>query len=89
MPVLWWLAIGLAGGFFAGRRSVRWQITGAMRRDASALLDSVGRLGSTGALASVEDLRLRHGSDRDGIKLLIKTRDGAGWGDFDLNDFVD
>lgn len=77
MPPLLWLAAGLVGGYFAGRRSVRWQITTSLRREASALLDSVGRLGQSGALHTVEGLKLSHGSPRDGVQLLIKTRDAA------------
>ena len=86
MPPLLWLAVGLVGGYFAGRRSVRWQVVSGLRREASMLLDSVGRLGSTGALSSLEDLRLRHGSAKDGVQLLIKTRESS---NFDWSEFID
>ena len=83
MPPLLWIAGSFLAGYLAGRRSVHWRVISELRREASALLDSVGKLGTAKVLANVEDLKLEHGSDKDAIKLTIKTRN-LGLGEMDL-----
>ena len=40
--------------------------------ESTNILDSVGRLSN---LHTMEDLRFKSGSDKDGVQLVIKTRD--------------
>ncbi len=75
MP-LFYLAVGFIAGY-AFRRFANDNRAAALQREASGVLDSVGKLAQTGALASMDDLRLRTGSDAQGVKLLIKTHGAA------------
>ena len=68
MP-LFYLAAGFLGGYLVGRRH---GVLAVMRREATSILDSVGRLSN---LHTMEDLRFKSGSDKDGVQLVIKTRD--------------
>jgi hypothetical protein len=69
MP-LFFLAVGLLGGYLIGRRG---GAAAALRREASALLESVGKMARSGALHRIDDLNLRHGTEGDGVQLTIKT----------------
>jgi len=68
MPPLIYLVVGFCGGYLVGRKS---GLLAAMRREASAVLDSVARMRN---LSEVEGLKLHQGNDKNGVKLLIKTR---------------
>jgi hypothetical protein len=68
MPPIIYLVVGFCGGYWIGRRT---GILAAMRREASAVIDSVARMNN---LSEVEGLRLHQGNEKNGVKLLIKTR---------------
>lgn len=76
VPLLY-IAFGFLGGYLVGKRSsaTSLETAGRVQREASAVLESVGQLSSTGALASIGDLQLKHGDTRNGVQLLIKTHD--------------
>ena len=90
MPPLAYLVLGFVGGYWAGwhtrgGREVKalleqkLAIGAALRREASALLESVGKLSQTGALSRIDDLKLTQGSDKDGVQLSIKTYAHNAW----------
>ena len=63
MPYLFWLAVGLVGGYLIGKRS-----------KVSGMLDSVGKMAKDGALHRINNLKLRQGDEKaDGVELLIET----------------
>lgn len=74
MPQLFYLAVGFLGGYLLGRRH---GIVKVLHREATSLLDSVGRMPNLHAL---ENLHLRSGSARDGVQVQLKTRDQGSLG---------
>jgi hypothetical protein len=68
MPPLLYLVVGFSAGWYMGRRH---GILAAMRREASSVIDSIGRMNN---LHSLEGLHLKHGDDKTGVKVLLKTR---------------
>jgi hypothetical protein len=71
------LALAFASGYWAGARFGRGKALAAtLQKEASALLESVGKLSVTGALQKTDYLELKQGNTQDGMQLLIKTTKG-------------
>lgn len=78
MPLFLFVMAFFGGYWVGGRSRGKRELAASLQREASALLDSLGRLSSTGALRQIGDLKLRHGSDRDGVQISVRTC-GAGF----------
>jgi hypothetical protein len=74
---LGWILVGFVAGYITGSRHRR---ADALRREASAVLDSVGRLSGAGALSSIADLQVHSGNAKDGVQVAITTVDGSRYG---------
>jgi len=68
MPPLLYILLGFAAGYIVGKRSPDGK---ALRREATAVLDSIGDLHRTGALRSVGTLKVANGSSQDGVSIEI------------------
>lgn len=68
MPPLLYILLGFAAGYVVGKRSPDGK---ALRREATAVLDSIGDLHRTGALRSVGTLKVANGSSQDGVSIEI------------------
>lgn len=69
LPLIY-MALGFAAGYFFGKRSPDGK---ALRREASSVLDSIGKLHLTGALRSIDGMKVSNGNESDGVTVSIKT----------------
>jgi hypothetical protein len=80
MPLLYFAAGYLVGWFVARRKTTAAQV---LHQGATDVLGSVGKLAGTGALGSMDGLKLKTGDDKVGVQLLIKARTSTGTSAFD------
>jgi hypothetical protein len=73
MPLLYFAA-GYLVGWLVARRKTATATAQVFHQGATDVLSSVGKLAGTGALGSMDGLKLKTGDDKAGVQLLIKAR---------------